>query len=193
MVKDDMAPCVVTVREPIPLLKRVCIALYKLATCAEYRGVAKAFGVSITTVHRCLHKFCRAKCSRKMDIICWYTDEEAAVLADTVEEKYGYPQCIGAIDGTDTPITPPADGFSDFVSRKGYPSIVMQCVVDGNYMFRDTYANTPGAAHDASVFRLTKWILQYSNQNLLWTLLWRMGMLNEYELRLEIMSAKLYP
>ena len=70
-----------------------------------------------------------------------------------MEQKYGYPQSIGAIDGTHIPVTPPADGLADFICCKGYPSIVLQAVVDGNYMFRDVYANTPGSAHDASVYR----------------------------------------
>lgn len=34
-----------------------------------------------------------------------------------------------------------------------YPSVVLQAVVDVQYVFRDTYANTPGSAHDAAVFR----------------------------------------
>lgn len=34
-----------------------------------------------------------------------------------------------------------------------YPSIVLQAVVDVQYLFRDTFCNTPGSAHDAAVFR----------------------------------------
>ena len=59
----------------------------------------------------------------------------------------------GAIDGSHFAITPPSDGMADFLCRKQYASIVLQAVVDVQYLFRDTYANTPGSAHDAAVFR----------------------------------------
>lgn len=73
-------------------------------------------------------------------------------MADYIERHYKYPQAIGAIDGTHIPILPPADGKADYLCRKGYPSIVLQAVVDGFYRFRDVYANTAGAAHDSTVF-----------------------------------------
>lgn len=124
-----------------------------MASCAEYRNVAKAFGVSITSVHRYLYLFCNALSKRKHTYIKWYTDEDAAAIADNTRGKYIYPQSIGAIDGTHIPVTPPLDGKADYLCRKGYPSIVVQAVTDGNCIFRDVYANTPGSAHDASVFR----------------------------------------
>ena len=71
LLKDAMVPSEIALRAPVPLLKRICIAVYKLATCAEYRRVAKAFGVSITTVHRCVQKFCRTMCARKANVIFW--------------------------------------------------------------------------------------------------------------------------
>ena len=43
--------------------------------------------------------------------------------------------------------------MADFLCRKMYPSIVLQAVVDVQHLFRDTYCNTPGSAHDAAVFR----------------------------------------
>lgn len=125
--------------------------MYKLASCAEYRTVATVFGVSKTTVQRYVHKFVRALCRKKLNYIKWYSDEEAVQMADYIEQKYKYPQAIGAIDGSHIPVNPPADGKADYLCRKGYPSIVLQAVVDGYYKFRDVYANTPGAAHDSTV------------------------------------------
>ena len=56
---------------------RVSIAMYKMASCAEYRKAATLFGVSKTTVHKCLQL--------KPDFINWYDDEEAGRLADITE------------------------------------------------------------------------------------------------------------
>ncbi|XP_034082003.1 uncharacterized protein LOC117552543 isoform X2 [Gymnodraco acuticeps] len=49
-----------TFRECIPLKKRVAIALWKLATGSEYRSIGHLFGVSNTTVCRCVQDFCAA-------------------------------------------------------------------------------------------------------------------------------------
>lgn len=74
------------------------------------------------------------------------------MIAEENEARYKYPQAIGAIDGSHIPINPPLEGKSDFICRKMYPSVVLQAVVDCYYRFRDVYANTPGAAHDATVY-----------------------------------------
>ena len=50
-------PYCVACRKPVPTDKRIAIALYKLATCAEYRVVGETFGVSKTTVHICVMQY----------------------------------------------------------------------------------------------------------------------------------------
>ncbi|XP_067935439.1 uncharacterized protein [Watersipora subatra] len=88
---------------------------------------------------------------RKSQYIKWYELEEALQLAHHNRLKYCYPQAIGAIDGTHIAITP-SDGYSNFICRKQYPSIVLQAVVDPHFKFRNIYCNTSGSAHDATVF-----------------------------------------
>lgn len=114
--------------------------------------MAAIFGVSKTSVQRYVRRFCEAMCRRKSQRITWYTTAEAVAIAQEIEANYKYPQAIGAIDGTHIPLRPPADGKADYICRKGYPSVVLQGIVDNNYKFRDIYANTAGAAHDATVF-----------------------------------------
>ncbi|MGH0123417.1 UNVERIFIED_CONTAM: hypothetical protein FKN15_016783, partial [Acipenser sinensis] len=57
LVKEDMQPKRNYIRPPVPVEKRVSIALYRLASSAEYRVVGNVFGVYKTTVHRCIYKF----------------------------------------------------------------------------------------------------------------------------------------
>lgn len=57
-IGPDVAPITGCHRPPVPTQKRIAIALYKLATCAEYKVVGETFGVSKTTVHRCLYSVC---------------------------------------------------------------------------------------------------------------------------------------
>lgn len=56
-VAQYMSPSDNCVRAPVPLDKRVAIALYKLASCGEYRIVANQFGVHKTIVKKFFYMF----------------------------------------------------------------------------------------------------------------------------------------
>uniref|UniRef100_A0A672NAF0 Uncharacterized protein n=1 Tax=Sinocyclocheilus grahami TaxID=75366 RepID=A0A672NAF0_SINGR len=136
-----VAPAASCPREPVSTNKRIAIAVYKLATCAEYRVVAETFGVSKTTVHRCVNGVCQAICTKLMkQYIAFPNVEEAQQIV------------YGAIDGSHIPIRAPSDGYRDYVNRKGWTSIVLQAVVDDQLMIRDLCVGSPGSAHDAAVF-----------------------------------------
>ena len=59
--------------------------------------------------------------------------------------------CAGAIDGTHTPKIAPTESRTVYVNRRGFHSVIMQAVVDSNYLFRDEVVG-PGSVHDARVF-----------------------------------------
>lgn len=74
-------------------------------------------------------------------------------VIDGFENKWGFPSCAGAIDGTHVPIVAPQENHTDYFNRKGWYSIVLQAVVDDNYCFRDVYIGWPGSVHDARILR----------------------------------------
>ena len=137
------------------LFLRIFTALYKLASCCEYRTVASMFGMGKTIVHRYVYMFSKALYRKKNEYIHWYSSEEAKTIAQLSQRKYKYPQAIGAIDCSHIPINAPLDGKADYICRKGYPSIVLQTVVDTHIKFCHVYANTAGAAHNASVLSIS--------------------------------------
>ena len=99
-------------RPPVPTEKRIAIALYKLGSCAEYRIVARTFGVSKTTVHRCVYATCRAIKSVMMHQYIKLPDaQEAQEIAARNYSLHHFPQVYGALDGTHIPILPPAEGY----------------------------------------------------------------------------------
>ena len=51
-------------------------------------------------------------------------------LVESFKLTKGFPQAIGAIDGTHIPIIRPEQSPADYYNRKGYYSIIMQGVVD---------------------------------------------------------------
>ena len=62
------------------------------------------------------------------------------------------PQCAGSIDGSHIPVTPPALNHTVYFNRKGWYSVILQAVIDHQYLFRDVYIGWPGSVHDARVF-----------------------------------------
>ena len=74
--------------------------------------------------------------------------------------------CAGAIDGTHIPILAPWESHVEYVNRKGYHSILMQAVVDCNYLYRDVVIGWPGSIHDARVFSNSAIYKKGNEQNL---------------------------
>ena len=60
-------------------------------------------------------------------------------------------QCAGSIDGCHFPVRPPASNHTDYYNRKGWYSVLLQGVVDQNYLFTDICIGWPGSVHDARV------------------------------------------
>ncbi|KAM9344403.1 uncharacterized protein KZ484_016733 [Pholidichthys leucotaenia] len=154
LMEGIMSPQDVTVRAPVPLQMRIAIVLYKLASCAEYRVVANQFGVHKSTVKKFVYCFCKGMVSSVIHcIIKMPTAEEARAIATRFEQKYNIPQIIGFIDGTHIPVLPPSDGFKDFVNLKGWPSYVLQAVVDDMCRFWDIDCKMPGCTQEAQVLK----------------------------------------
>ena len=72
-------------------------------------------------------------------------------VVDGFESKWGFPQCVGAVDGSHIPIIAPKENPVDYFNRKGHHSVILQALVDHEYKFLDIYVGWPGSVHDARV------------------------------------------
>ena len=166
-VARDIKRKTTILREPISVEKRVAITMYFLSSTAEYRTIANLFGVSKAFVCLCIKDVCAAILKRlQSKYITIPKRNELENIISKYKRKWGFPACFGAIDGTHIPISAPYLAHSDYINRKGYHSIVMQAVVDCNYLFRDIVVGWPGSVHDARVLSNSK-IFQSAEENTL--------------------------
>ena len=73
-------------------------------------------------------------------------------VIEEFENLWGFPQVIGAIDGSHIPILKPRESASDFYNRKGFYSVLVQAVVDSRGHFINANIGWPGKCNDTRVF-----------------------------------------
>ena len=80
------------------------------------------------------------------------SDGRLREVVDGFKSRWGFPQVVGAIDGSHIPIIRPSESATDYYNRKCFHSIIIQGVVDYRGQFIDVYIGWPGKLHDARVF-----------------------------------------
>lgn len=151
-IEDEIGRQDTSMRKAISPRKRTAITLYYMSSTAEYRTIANLFGVSKSFVCLCIKDVCKAITKKlKKDFLSIPKGEDLSEVMKLYKEKWGFPSCAGAIDGTHIPIQAPLENRTDYINRKSYHSIVLQAMVDSKYLFRDVVIGWPGSVHDARV------------------------------------------
>lgn len=140
-------------RRAITVQHRLAITLWCLATPAEYRTIAHLFGVGRSTVCEIVHETIDAIVTKlKGEYIKFPTGQAQRDVINGFESKWGFSQCVGALDGSHILVRPPSQNHTDYYNRKGWYSILVQAVVGHVYLFRNVNMGWPGSVHDARVF-----------------------------------------
>ncbi|XP_070198716.1 uncharacterized protein [Littorina saxatilis] len=139
--------------------KKLLATVWLLANKETYRGVADRFGMNKGGLHRIVMTVCqvltelRGK-TRTRDVIQWPQRCDLARLAGKLAARAGFPDVVGAIDGTYIKIPGTRDENRDaYICRKGFPAMHLQVVCDKDLLFLDVFTGYAGSVHDSRVFR----------------------------------------
>lgn len=80
------------------------------------------------------------------------TDVECLAAMATFNDQ-PIPNCVGTIDGSHIRIIRPHNYSTDYYNLKGYYSVLLQAVCDGNCKFLSLSCGHPGSIHDATMMR----------------------------------------
>ena len=72
------------------------------------------------------------------------------------EQISEFPQAVGAIDGCHIRIKSPFKDAEDYINRKNYHFVVLQGMVDSDYLFRNVFVGWPGKRHGARILNVYK-------------------------------------
>ena len=141
-------------RTPVPVEKQIVITLFYLSDGGRMKKTANAFGVAPCTVSMIVKRVTQAISTHLAGTYVTVPSTEAEIKESAANffARYGFPQCIGAVDGTHISIRKPKENPTSFINRKGYHSPNVQACVDYNYCCFDVVIKWPGSVHDARVF-----------------------------------------
>ena len=151
-ISPDISLQTSTCRKPVPPEIQLAATLYYLSDAGRQRKTANAFGLSTSTVSIIVRRVCLASVKRIDNISLPKTDLEVKSLVDGFYAAHGFPQCIGAVDGTHVPIKRPTESYTAYINRKKFFSLNVQLTVGYQQRIIDSSIRWHGSVHDARVF-----------------------------------------
>lgn len=140
-------------QNPIPIDKRVGIALWTLSSCSEFGKIAATFGIGKTSVHNIFKQFIFAMDDCYGDSIKMPSKEGLKENAVLFEQMWDYPMAVAAIDGCHIPFKCPLSQKTAYYNYKSFHSSLLLAATDALGKFMYINVGSPGRRNDAGVFR----------------------------------------
>ena len=159
---------------PLSEETQVLAALRYYASGSHFRVIADSINIEETSVRRSVWKVTAALNQIASEYIKF--PKSQVEIHRAMQSFYsigGIPNVIGAIDGTQIKIRKPSPEREEaFYCRKGYHSLNVQFVCNGEMMFTNCLARFPGSFHDSRIWRnsAVREFLERTNMNECWLL-----------------------
>ena len=156
---DELRPYLQPSRSPrgldvLSVQKQLGITLYYLKDQGSLMMTANAFGVALCTASVIVRKVCDVLVNilGPTYIKLPATEDEMREQVKHMENKYGFPQAFGCVDGTHIPIMQPLENPHDYFSYKMKYTLNVQGTCNWRGLFMDVDVRWPGSVHDGRVF-----------------------------------------
>jgi len=144
-------------RKKAPVTSQLLVFLYVCGASgsdANYKKVASRFAISHGLVQifvdRCTRAIIRTLQSQ---VISWPDDAERKIISKRFQDKYGFANCVGVVDGTVFPLAfkPRVYGEEYWYHKGGY-SLHCLIICDDEMCILDYLVGYPGSVHDNRVW-----------------------------------------
>ena len=134
--------------------KKVAMTLYYLKDQGSYRMTCNSFGVSLPSLSRTAKAVCAGiNAVLGPEYLRLPKDvNEMKEIMGRFENRFGFPQAFGCLDGTHIPIKQPTENSHDYFCYKMKFSLNVQALCDHRGVFLDVEIMWPGSVHDARVY-----------------------------------------
>ena len=134
--------------------EKLAITLLFLATGETYKSLLYQYRVSEVSISRFVPEVCQVIIGSFMEEYMSLPDskEKWLSVAKKFEEKWQFPNCIGAIDGKHVSLINLFNSGSTYFNYKSFFSIVLLALVDADYKFLYVSVECQGRISDGGVF-----------------------------------------
>ena len=142
-------------RLPISPEEKLAITLRFLATGEIYKSLMHQYRVTEVSISRFVPEVCQVMIESFMEEYMSLLDskENWLSVAKKFEEKWQFPNCVGAIDGKHVPLINPINSGSTCFNYKSFFSIVLLALVDADFTFLYVNVGCQGRISDGGLFK----------------------------------------
>lgn len=131
------------------------------------RSLAFHYRIGLSTVHSIICDVTRAIWDILQPLVLMApTEENWLEIADGFYRRWNFPFCLGALDGKHIRIKKPWNSGSKYFNYKGYFSIVLLAVVDGNGNYVIVDVGSCGGNSDGGIFARSTFGKRLANHTL---------------------------
>ena len=138
----------------ISAAERLTLTIRFLATGETFHSLSFQFRIAVATVSYIVKSVCAAiiQFLGPIHMKVPSTDEEWLEIAQRFQDRWNFPNCVGAIDGKHIVMVPPANSGSHYFNYKQRHSIVLMAVVGPDYECLYADVGTNGRVSDGGVW-----------------------------------------
>lgn len=164
IVGPSITKLVTNCRIPIPASVRLAMTIRYLASGDGLQTIAFNYRVGRSTTSEIIRETCEAIWDNLYkEVLFTPTQNGWRDIAQEFQERWNFPNCIGALDGKHVRIICPQKAGSLYYNYKSFYSIVLMALVSAKYKFLIVDIGAQGRHSDGGVFKNSTMGQQFYN------------------------------